>query len=475
MMGQAEFGLYSLTASIVSYLTVLDFGFGNAIVRYTAKYRAENKKDEEQRLHGTFVIVYMIIALIAVILGMFLYINTENIFGNTMNSSQIEEIKVMLALLIFNLAATFIFGIFSSIITAHEEFVFAKVLSIIRMILNPCIMIPVLLMGHKAIGMVVVTTALNFICLAANTIFCFKKLKIKISFEKFDFTLFREVIGYSFYIFLNIIVDQVNWAADKFILGAITSAEMVAKYSLAAQLNSYYIGFSTAISNVFLPRVTAMVAKKASNEELSSLFIRIGRVQFIVMAYVMSAFILFGENFMILWGGEEYHSSFYIALLLMLPVTIPLIQNIGISILQAKNKQKFRTSVFFFIALFNIGISILLAKPLGGIGCAIGTALALLVGQGFVMNIYYYKKIEIDIPLFWRQILRLVIPVFLSCILGVFINYFLTGTGYMWLALRGVIYTLIFIPLIWFLGMNQYEHSLFGGPFVKILTYIKKN
>ena len=43
MLGQNEYGLYSLVASIIAYLTILDFGFGNAIVRYTAKFRAEGK------------------------------------------------------------------------------------------------------------------------------------------------------------------------------------------------------------------------------------------------------------------------------------------------------------------------------------------------------------------------------------------------------------------------------------------------
>ena len=47
MLGQAEYGLYSLAASIIAYLTVLDLGFGNAIIRYTAKYRAEGKVREQ--------------------------------------------------------------------------------------------------------------------------------------------------------------------------------------------------------------------------------------------------------------------------------------------------------------------------------------------------------------------------------------------------------------------------------------------
>ena len=37
-LGQSEYGLYSLVSTIISYLTVLDFGFGNAIIIYTSKY-----------------------------------------------------------------------------------------------------------------------------------------------------------------------------------------------------------------------------------------------------------------------------------------------------------------------------------------------------------------------------------------------------------------------------------------------------
>lgn len=44
MLGKSEYGLYSLVKSIISYLTLLDFGFGDAVVRYTAKFRAEGKK-----------------------------------------------------------------------------------------------------------------------------------------------------------------------------------------------------------------------------------------------------------------------------------------------------------------------------------------------------------------------------------------------------------------------------------------------
>ncbi len=43
-MGQSDYGLYMLGATIISYLALMDFGFGAAIIRYTSLYRAKKRK-----------------------------------------------------------------------------------------------------------------------------------------------------------------------------------------------------------------------------------------------------------------------------------------------------------------------------------------------------------------------------------------------------------------------------------------------
>ena len=62
-LGQAEYGIYGTVDSVIAYLAVLDCGFGNAIIRYTARYRANNDKDGEYRLNGMFLILYSIIGI----------------------------------------------------------------------------------------------------------------------------------------------------------------------------------------------------------------------------------------------------------------------------------------------------------------------------------------------------------------------------------------------------------------------------
>ncbi len=132
MMGKSEYGLFSLVASVIAYLTILDLGFGNAIIRYTAKFRAERKEREQSEMFGMFLILYSFIAVISVLIGLVLWTNTNILFAKTMTSVEIERTRIMLLLMIFNLAITFPFSIFQSIIIAYENFIFQKIVVIIR-------------------------------------------------------------------------------------------------------------------------------------------------------------------------------------------------------------------------------------------------------------------------------------------------------------------------------------------------------
>ena len=89
-MGQSEYGLYSLVASVISYLTVLDLGFGNAIVRYTAKFRAEGKQTEQYEMFGMFLVVYLIIGAVALLAGLGVYYNVDALFADSMTVAELD-------------------------------------------------------------------------------------------------------------------------------------------------------------------------------------------------------------------------------------------------------------------------------------------------------------------------------------------------------------------------------------------------
>lgn len=474
MLGQSEYGLYSLAASIIAYLTVLDLGFGNAIIRYTAKFRAEGKQREQEEMFGMFFILYIGIGVIAMIAGSVLSLNVENMFSRAMTENEVHRTRIMLWLMTFNLAFTFPMSIWGSIMSAYERFVFQRIVSIVRSVLNPVVMILLLVVGYKAVAMVVVTTLFNVATLLVNWWYCKYRLTIKVRFAKFKWGFLKEVSIYSFWIFLNAIMDRIYWSTGQFVLGVYKGSVAIAVYAVAIQLESMYMMFSTAISGVFLPKVTSMVTKGSSDEAISDLFIRTGRIQYIVMAYILSAFVVFGKQFIILWAGDDYADAYYLTLMFFVPLTVPLIQNLGILILQARNQMKFRSMLYIVIALCSLGLSIYLAQIYGGYGCAFATGLALLIGQGLIMNIYYQKKQRINIKGFWWEILKMSIVPAVFIVVGLYaLNHFEpSNMTVLDFAKYLILYTVLYVPLFLRFSINKEEKDLLLYPVLLIIRRV---
>ncbi len=459
-LGQSEYGLYSLVASIISYLTILDFGFGNAIVRYTAKYRATGKVKEQYEMFGMFFILYLIIGAIVFLLGLILYLNVDALFGATMTDSELGKARVMMLILIVNLAITFPMSIFGSIITAYEQFVFPRVVNICRIVLNTLVMICLLSVGYKAIALVIVQTVFNVVTLLLNFLFCKKHLKIEMHFGHFDWSFVKEIMVYSLWIFLGVIMDKIYWSTGQFVLGAVSGTIAVSIYAVAIHLHSFYMHFSTAVSNVFLPKVTSMVALNKTDEEISDLFLRVGRLQFIIIGFILSGFIVFGRQFIVLWAGPEYEEAFIITLLFFISLFIPTIQTLGIIILQARNEMKFRSLLYIGIAVLSLVFQILLAKRFGAIGCAVAVSLALFIGQGLIMNTYYSKVQRINIKKYWHSIGKMsIIPVMLTLVFYL-IEFKYTALSWSTLLLHIAIFSIIYLPLFYKFCLNDYEKGL---------------
>lgn len=205
--------------------------------------------------------------------------------------------------------------------------------------------------------------------------------------------------------------------------------------------------------------------------ELTELFTKVGRIQFLILALIASGVVFFGKFFIVrIWAGRGYEDSYIVALLLIIPASIALIQNLGIEIQRAEFKHQFRSIVYVGMACINLIMSIILCKKYGAIGSAIGTAFSLVVANGCIMNIYYHKKCNINIIYFWKSIGKLAMGMIIPMIFGGIMKGFLNIDSIVAYLLEILIYVLVYAVSMWKIGMNNYEKNLFQsvlGKFIK--------
>lgn len=473
VLGQAEYGLYSLSNSVISYLTLLSFGFGSTIIRYISKYRAENNKCAVERTVGLFLLLYCLVAVLVIAVGTVLSFHVEEIFHKGLTESEIDKVHILILIMTFNTALSFPMSVFSAVITSYERFIFRRLVDMISTVAAPIFNLIALYLGYASVGMALSTTVLQVVMLPLNVGYCIKRLNIKPRFGRIEAGLIREMMSFSFYAFIGTLVDLLFWSTDKVILGMLSGSVAVAIYNVGGTFNQMVINISSSISGVLTPKITGMVVLGKSKEELSDLFIRIGRLQYLIIGLIVSGFAGFGKSFIQLWAGDAYKDAYWIAILTMFPLCVPLIQNTGLSIVTAQNKHKFRSLVYLAIALVNVVSTYLVVPYLGEMGAALCSCIAYLVGQGVIMNVYYYKVTGINIPLFWKNIGAMSIVPVIMLVIRELANRFAPLSN--WPSFFGNVaaYAILYSILMYIFSMNEYERSFLREPLHHVIYHLK--
>ena len=471
-IGKSEYGLYQLIGSFIAYFSIMDFGLTAAVVRFYAKYKAVNDKTGMENIFAIAARGYGIIALILFVAGFICYLNLDLIFAASMSVAELATAKILFLLLLFNIVITLTTMMFRAVINASEKFLFLKGTETLQMVLQPVLVVLVLQQYPSAVAVAVVQTVLNICLITARCYYCFVKLKIKIKFHYIDKQLLDDIKKLALSVFVVVLIDQVFFKTNQIILGIVSGTAAVAVYSLSSLIYMNYMALSTAISGVYLPHITEIITTDKSVKKLSDLFIQIGRWQYYLLALVASGFIIFGKDFIKIWAGKDFEEAYWITLLIIIPFTIDLIQNIGLSIMQAQNRYNFRAKVYFAMGLFNLCLAVPLAKQYGGTGCAFATGLSMFLGNGLIMNWYYLKVTKLDILRFWNEIGKISIYLMMLTVTGYILYNSQNVHSITEFIISIAVYTVIYSLVVYKFCMNKNEKEKISSIFKKVVNVV---
>lgn len=463
ILGQSEYGLYSLSNSVISYLSLLQFGMGSAVIRYIAKYRATDEKEKANQITGLFTIIYIFFAVLVLFVGCIFTLLSPVIFSDGLSEAEISKMKILIIIMSLSTAFSFISVVFSSIINAYEKFIFKKTTDIILTILAPLFNLLVLFLGYESVGIATVSLISQIVVLPIYMWYVAKRLGIKMKFVKPEKAFLLELFSFSIFMFLSSIADLLFWSTDNVLIGAMIGSTAVAVYNVGGVFTNLMRNLTSAINDVFVPKVTMMVAVDKSNTELSELMIRVGRLQYLMVSLLASGFIVFGQVFIHYWSGDVYADAYWVSLVTFLPSAIPILQNIAFGVIVAQHKHKFRCYIYFGIAILNAISTFFIIPYFGYIGAAICSGVSYIIGHGIILNIYYKSVIKLDIFEFWMNILKMsFIPVIIT-VIGYWIVNILIPWNIILMLVEGIGFVLVFILLTWFFTMNEYEKDIFKG------------
>ena len=337
---QSEYGLYQLVGSLIAYISIMESLLSAGVVRYYCKYKNENNQEKMENVLAISQRIYSVFALIICVCGVVLIFAFKSLYSSSLTPFEMQESIIMLILLIVNIIINIMNYVYVAVITANEKFIFLKVISILSTIVQPALVFLLIKKYPYAIVIVISVVLINLIVALVRRTYATIVLNATIHYHGQDSEFVKGLFQLSSAILFALIADQIFWKADQLIIGKILNTSAVAVYSVGSQIYMNYTPLGTAISSV-------------------------------------------------LWAGEGYKDAYYVAVIIMIPLTVDAMQNLGLTILQVMNKYAFRGKVYFAIAIINIITTVFLVKTVGIVGAAISTAISMAIGNGVIIGIEY--------------------------------------------------------------------------------------
>ena len=475
LLGQNEYGLYKIASSMTSYLSLMALGIGSAVTRYMIKAREEGGKEAEELTFGLFHVIFQGIAIMTCIVGAVIVLKLDVFYDASLTASQLARMKILVALMVLNMAVGFSATSYNAAVITHECFVFVQGINVLSTIGLPILNIVFLVLGSGTIGMAFVALAVNICIRVAYVIYVKKKLQLKPCYQKMPQGYIFDILKFSFWILVGNLAGQLYNATDTVIIGAIPNLATVgaAIYNVGTTFSNMMFSLAQVVPTLFSPKANRMVFAGATDRQLSDLVIKVGRLQAYIVALVAFGFIAFGQPFIQWYAGEEYRQSYWVAVIIMIPNCIPLVQSVAHSVMQAKNLHRFRAILYLIIAIVNVVATALLIKPFGLIGAALPTGIAFIIGHGIILNIYYWKRVGIDIPRFWKKILPIFITAAGLSIVTISVSYQVDFYNISIMIGGIVIYTVLYFVAVWFWVADCSEKELIKNVIMRSINDIK--
>lgn len=426
IIGQDEYGLYQFVGSIMSYLSSINSILGSGVGRFYSKYKAEKNFTMMESTLALARRLYFIAAVLSGLLIIFLIPFIFLLYKNSFTTFQLYECSFMLIVLAINLVVTFNNAVNVAAINAFERFTFLKLSQIFTLIAQPILILFIGKYFPHALTISLIMLLMNILCASLQRIYSQCVLKIRAVFHGWNKALLSGIGHFSLSVLLVTLADQIFWNTGKLLVGFFSGASLVAVYGIGSQICTTYMSAGISINGVFFQHVSELVWKNKDLNAVSMLFIKVGRISLSILLLILGGFAILGKDFIFIWAGEGFEASFWISLILMIPLTVDLIQNLGLTILQVLDKYYFRGYIYIGLSIFSIIISCLFYSKFGLMAIAVSSAICMVVGNGLIMNWYYSKKIGLDIMGFWKSIFQMSVPllllIFIFILIRIFIN-----------------------------------------------------
>jgi len=382
-LGPSAYGLWMLTASMTTYFSVLDLGFGGSTVKFVAHYRA--KRDVQglneiaSTLFGVFAVTGTLAYLVFVALSFYI--------GRIVNITPEQEVTARSLMLIIGVYVSmgFPFAVFGGIINGFQRYDLNNLVGVVSSVIVAAVNVAMLTMGFGLVQLVLVTTGirlLTYFVYRLNAYRVFPALSLRPSL--FLWSRVRELTGFSVYVSIIDWSNKLNYSIDAIVIGAFMSAAAVTLWTVPQRLAEMLQRLTNQLNGVLFPVVVDSDAGQKP-ERLRAIFIEGTRLSLVSVVPVAAALAMLAAPLIHAWVGPRFDESVLVAQILVGVVAIRVGNATATTLLKGAGRHRLLAFTNAGGALVNVALSLLWIRRYGLVGQAMGTLVPVALTSIFVL------------------------------------------------------------------------------------------
>lgn len=399
-LGDDAFGLWILVFSVTGYYGLFDFGIRSSLVRYVAKFKATGETDQLACLINTSLFSYSCVGIFLMALTVTGSPYVERFFH--IPPALRGDARILFLIVGTALAVGFPLAVSGGILEGLQSFYVINWTQIIATLLRAVLILLALWHGLGVKTVTLITVALPLIGSAVNFVIARRLLDVPYGMRYVNRETFRQVRDYGSVTFMIIVAGRLRFKTDAVIIGSFLSASAITYFAVGARLVDYAGEVVSSLAQIFTP-MSSQFHATGDYDRLRRIFLAGNRVCALTMFPVCTALIIVGKSVIEAWVGARYVSSYIILLILLIPSSLYYAQATSNRILFGMSRHRTLAVVVLLEGIANVILSIVLIRPFGIVGDAIGTAIPLSCTALFFLPRHLCRQLGVPLWRFVRE------------------------------------------------------------------------
>jgi len=370
-LGMAAYGVWMLTSSITVYFSMLDLGYGGALVRFVAQYRARRDADSLNQVLSTMSVIYTTLGAVSYLIVVVIAFNLDWI--TRLTAAEAATSRTLLLIIGAHVALRLSFGVYGGIIVGFQRYHLNNITSIATSIAVAIANVLVLLSGRGVISLVLVTTSVRVLALLVYRLNAYRAFPgLRINWRLFRRDRLREVSGFSVVMLALDGAYKLNYSTDVLVIGAMLGAPAVALWSPAQRLTDVALRLSNQLSESLFP-IVVDCDEGQRLARLRTILIHGTRLSLATVLPIAGGLALVAHPLLMAWLGPTFRQTAVIVQILAIVVVIRVGSAVATVVLKGAGLHIRLTVLVGIMAVANLACSVLLASRYGLTGVALGT------------------------------------------------------------------------------------------------------